>query len=234
MRWLWSDWGSKRGRSQTRPRVARAVQVARLAQGAAMRVGETTTSQGASATLGSAYADTRAVFFAPEVAPTSGVLYWEAGQTGWERLDRRDTQSGLRNTQTAGEAKNYLEHFAYADAMRTPDERDTLSEAPYNRGHDENFSHRSEAKAARRARRGLTTTLLRATAEVAQTLGRAPEEALAEALQAWLAAQESRVQPEVASLSGTSATAPRRRPMEVRRQEVWGDIDATMKALRAS
>ncbi|GEM_PF-1557578 len=219
MRWLWSEWGGKRSRSQTRPRVARAVQVARLAQGAAMHAGNAHAGEGphwmAQATLGSAYADTRATFFAPEVAPTSGVLYWEAGRIGWVRGDSHERQ----NVQMTAEAKSNYEH----GAVRSEEVQSGAG-----------LVNNVETKAKRRAKRGLSASLLRAAAEVAQALGRSPEEALAEALQAWLTAQESVMQPSVAVAGAGADGSPRRRPMEVRRQEVWEEIDETLKALRAS
>ena len=76
-------------------------------------------------------------------------------------------------------------------------------------------------KSQRRAQRGLETDLIWATARAAQKAGRHPEEVWAEALRDWLANRE--VLP-----------APRPVTFEVRRQQVWNDIEVTLAGLRAS
>ncbi|MGO8948526.1 MAG: hypothetical protein ACLQUY_12875 [Ktedonobacterales bacterium] len=76
-------------------------------------------------------------------------------------------------------------------------------------------------KARRRARRGLETELIWATARAAQETGRQPEEVWAEALRDWLANREP----------GTILRPP---SFEVRRQQVWRDIELTLAGLRAS
>ena len=92
------------------------------------------------------------------------------------------------------------------------------AEAPQWRGHE---SSEQEDTAAH----GATPTLLRATAQVAQTLGRAPEEVWTEALENWLASQRE---------AQASIATPRARLREVRRQETWLSIDDTLQALRVS
>ncbi|MEO7003417.1 MAG: hypothetical protein ABI068_16475 [Ktedonobacterales bacterium] len=83
--------------------------------------------------------------------------------------------------------------------------------------------------------RGVTATLIRATALVAQVLGRAPEDVWAEALENWLASQEqSQQQGRDGVQFIQSGAAPRARLVEVRRQENWQTIDATLHALRVS
>jgi hypothetical protein len=76
-------------------------------------------------------------------------------------------------------------------------------------------------KTQRRAQRGLETNLIWATARAAQKAGRLPEEVWAEALRDWLANRD--VMP-----------APRPVNFEVRRQQVWNDIELTLAGLRAS
>ena len=68
---------------------------------------------------------------------------------------------------------------------------------------------------------GLAPELVLATSRAAQALGRAPEEVWAEALRAWL---------------GSEGSVPRgTRPaiQEVRRANVWSQIDETLHELRA-
>ncbi|WIG59510.1 MAG: hypothetical protein OJF49_002257 [Ktedonobacterales bacterium] len=76
------------------------------------------------------------------------------------------------------------------------------------------------AKAQRRAKRGLEIRLLRETAREAERMGRRPEEIWAEALRDWLLVREE--------------PAARPATYETRRQQVWGDIEATLGLLRAS
>jgi hypothetical protein len=76
-------------------------------------------------------------------------------------------------------------------------------------------------KAQRRARRGLETELIWATARAAQQTGRMPEEVWAEALRDWLANREP-------------ARVPLPQGFEARRQQAWLDIELTLSGLRAS
>ena len=76
-------------------------------------------------------------------------------------------------------------------------------------------------KTQRRARRGLETELIWATARAAQQTGRRPEEVWAEALRDWLANREP-------------SAAPPPPSFEVRRRQVWSDIELTLAGLRAS
>jgi hypothetical protein len=76
-------------------------------------------------------------------------------------------------------------------------------------------------KAQRRARRGLGTELIWATARAAQQTGRMPEEVWAEALRDWLANREP-------------AQAPSPPSFESRRRQAWLDIELTLAGLRAS
>jgi hypothetical protein len=81
-------------------------------------------------------------------------------------------------------------------------------------------------KAQRRAKRGLGTDLIWATARAAKQEGRQPEEVWAEALRDWLASREE--------AEATEAPAPRPRSLEAKRQQVWRDIELTLAGLRAS
>lgn len=78
-------------------------------------------------------------------------------------------------------------------------------------------------KVARRAGRGLAPQLVWETARAAQRSGRRPEEVWAEALSTWLTLQEVSLAP---------AGMPR--TIQKRRQAVWGEIEDTLQALRAS
>jgi hypothetical protein len=78
-------------------------------------------------------------------------------------------------------------------------------------------------KVMRRAAHGLSSQLVWETARAAQQAGRRPEEVWAEALGNWLTAQEM-----------TPALAGVPRPVELRRQAVWGEIEDTLRMLRAS
>ena len=86
--------------------------------------------------------------------------------------------------------------------------------------------------------RSVTATLIRATALVAQVLGRAPEDVWAEALENWLASQDQSQQYPQQGYEGEQpvygAPAPRARLVEVRRHEAWQTIDETLHALRVS
>ncbi len=75
-------------------------------------------------------------------------------------------------------------------------------------------------KAQRRARRGLETELIWATARAAQQTGRRPEEVWAEALRDWLTNRESE-------------TAIRPLSFEARRQQGWRNIELMLAGLRA-
>ena len=76
-------------------------------------------------------------------------------------------------------------------------------------------------KSQRRAKRGLETELIWATARAAAKAGRCPEEVWAEALRDWLASREA-------------PTVQRPQSFEWRRQQVWSDIDLTLAGLRVS
>jgi hypothetical protein len=69
--------------------------------------------------------------------------------------------------------------------------------------------------------RGLAPELVLATSRVAQALGRAPEDVWAEALRAWLGSE------------GAVPRAARPAIQEVRRAQVWSQIDETLHELRA-
>lgn len=237
--------GRARGRTQTRPRVALAAQAAASATGPLGRA----PGAAGQASLGSAYADTSEMtFFAPAVAPASTVaaMYWEAGRNTWERWEpRADTQRdwpGAGYGVAGDAAHNDLRADGRAAMTRprsaaTSTVQATPPAATERRGQAASDARdmggaSDAAKASRRARHGLTTTLLRATAQAAEALGRAPEEVWAEALNVWLANQEA-----ITAADGgqpTRAVSGQARPIEVRRQETWSEIDATLSALRAS
>jgi len=204
--------------------------VALAAQAAASATGPL--GRGSGASLGSAYADTSAAtFFAPAVAPASTVaaMYWEAGRNTWEQWEPRADARGdwPREWSDAGYGAGDADALGAHNKLRA-DARPALTH--------ERAAPAGVAKASRRARHGLTTTLLRATAEAAEALGRAPEEVWAEALNVWLANQEALAEAMSAAddMAPTRASAGHTRPMEVRRQETWSEIDATLSALRAS
>ena len=73
----------------------------------------------------------------------------------------------------------------------------------------------------RRARRGLSSDLVWATARAARSTGRAPEEVFAEALRNWLLQQDT-------------LPAPRPATLEVRRQQTWSEIDHVLLGLRTA
>lgn len=81
----------------------------------------------------------------------------------------------------------------------------------------------TDADATRRATRGLPPALVGATVRAAHAAGRAPEDIWAEALGAWLAEQE------LEEAHGLRASI-----QNARRQRAWGEIEATLQALRAS
>ena len=235
--------GRSRGRTQTRPRVALAAQAAASATGP---LGRTLGAPG-QASLGSAYADTGAMtFFAPAVAPASTVaaMYWEAGRNTWEntwepRADMQRNWPGAGYGVAGDGAHNDLRDDGRAlmtgqrSAMAATGQA-TAPAAAERRAQSAGGAS-DAAKASRRARHGLTTTLLRATAQAAEALGRAPEEVWAEALNVWLANQEALAEAVAASDDGQPMRgAGHARPIEVRRQETWSEIDATLSALRAS
>jgi len=265
MRWLWADWGGRdraqqtqgvqqgapsgrlktgklgrsRGRTQTRPRVALAAQAAASATGPLGRA--------SGASLGSAYADTSAAtFFAPAVAPASTVaaMYWEAGRNTSENWElhanaQRDWPSVGYGVAGDGAHNDLRDDARSAMTRQRSAMAATQATAPatVERRRGQPTSEVGDAtKASRRARHGLTTTLLRATAQAAEALGRAPEEVWAEALNVWLANQEALAEAVAMADDGqpTRGGAGHARPIEVRRQETWSEIDATLSALRAS
>ncbi len=186
-----------------------------------------------SASLGSAYAVANAMtFFAPAVAPASTVaaMYWDAGPSAWQNWEpRADAHEWPREWSDAD-----YSGYGVADDGAHDDQRDD-AHGTATRPRSAASGAGGATKASRRARHGLTTTLLRATAEAAEALGRAPEEVWAEALNVWLANRETLSEDTIDDAGQPQrASSGHARPIEVRRQEVWSEIDETLSALRAS